>query len=256
MSGIAIAAGSGVPFPTLLADLALPGPGFESLLLGAGVGLVAMGHCAAMCGPLAAFGCAPRGGSRDRAAPWVWLVGRTAAYVGLGALVGGTAGGLSRGIAGGLERWVSLALGAGLLLAAVGLLRRSEPASLGRSPRPPSLSVRLGAFVLARRPGPFVLGALSGLLPCGALWGGLAAAAATGGAAFGALSMLAFSLASAPGLVAFALASNRIERDPSLQRLLGAALLIGALVLALRPLVAPDAASPCHGEAPLVGSEP
>jgi sulfite exporter TauE/SafE len=245
-----------VPSATLLEDLALPGPGFEALILGAGAGLVAMGHCAAMCGPLAAFGCAPRGGPLDRAAPVRWLAGRTAAYAVLGALVGGTSGGLAHGIAGGLDRWVSLALGASLLVAAVGFFRRSEPSTLGPRPRAPGLASRLSSFVLSRRPSPFVLGALSGLLPCGALWGGLAAAAATGGAASGALSMLAFSLASAPGLGAFALASSRVERDPSLQRLLGAALIVGALVLVLRPLAQPGAGPSCHGEAPLIGSSP
>jgi hypothetical protein len=249
--------------PSLLAELGSLPPGVEAAvgagLLGAGAGLLSIPHCAAMCGPLAVFGCAPRGGARDPAAPLAWLAGRTGAYVVLGGLLGAGSGTVSGLAPRGLETWIALGLAAALAISAVGLLRRPAAPALSASltPRRPSLASRLSALVLAHRPSPLALGALTGLLPCGALWAGLAAATATGSAGLGALSMLAFSLASAPGLGLAALTASRApSSDPMLKRLLGGALLAGALVLTLRPLVATEADPACHGETPLVGSAP
>lgn len=227
-------------------------------LLGAGAGLLSIPHCAAMCGPLAAFGCAPRGGgARDARAPVAWLAGRTAAYVVLGGLLGAGSRAISGLAPAGLETWIALGLAVALAISAVGLLRRPAAPSPSLAPRKASIVSRLSTFVLAHRPSPLALGALTGLLPCGALWAGLAAATATGSAWLGALSMLAFSLASAPGLGLAALTASRApSSDPTLKRLLGGALLVGALVLTLRPLVATEEDPACHGDTPLVGSAP
>lgn len=247
-----------MPDPLQLSTLSAGWPTLiTALLLGAGAGVLAIPHCAAMCGPLAAFACAPAGDrAPSAAAPLAWLTGRTISYSVLGGIVGGLSASIAALAPAGSSRWISVALGAALFVAALGLLARPRLVSVGRGPRSSWVS-RAGAFVLAHRPPTIVLGALTGLLPCGALWAGLGSATASGTALGGAITMLAFSLTSAPGVGLAAWVAARRTPDPSLQRLLGAVLLLGAVVLALRPLWNSDEGPTCHTESPsLLGSRP
>ncbi|MFW6051691.1 MAG: sulfite exporter TauE/SafE family protein, partial [Myxococcota bacterium] len=96
------------------------------LAAGAAAGLASVPHCAAMCGPLAAYACARGGG---RGAPAWYQLGRTASYGALGAL----AGGLGHAVTGGLSHaavgWVlSWAMAAALGLAAWRLWSGGQPA--------------------------------------------------------------------------------------------------------------------------------
>lgn len=224
-----------------------------------------------MCGPLSLFACSGGGeGEPTRARALLWLSGRTVAYAILGAIVGGASGLLAHlvvsgvgdeaRLTGSLEVVVSIGLGLSLLVSGAAFLRRppSQLAPLGRKKRP------LGAVAFAmqsalRLPSaPFFLGALSGLLPCGALWAALASASATGTALTGSIAMIAFSLASAPGLVFSGLLAS-VRFDATGRRLIGTAFLLGAAVLLLRPLTLalaePDAAT-CHDEPPLLERAP
>lgn len=240
--------------PTALAVLA-------ALLVGGGAGALSIAHCAAMCGPLSLFACSGGGeGEPTRGRALLWLGGRTVAYAILGAIVGGASGLLAhlvvRGVGadrltGALEVVVSITLGLSLLLSGVAFLRRpSELAPLGKKKRPLGVVARAMQGALRLPSAPFFLGALSGLLPCGALWAALASASATGTAITGAIAMIAFSLASAPGLVFSGFLAG-LRFDATGRRLVGAALLLGAAVLLLRPLTLAltdgDAAS-CHDE--------
>ena len=221
-----------------------------ALAAAAASGLASIPHCAGMCGPLAA--CAS-----GRAA-WRYHVARSIAYGVLGA-VAGTAG---SELVGALDvRWgnalVSWTLALALGLGAYRLWRGREAGGttvrLGVAPRRPSLADR--AMNRAMRwagDHPAGLGALTALLPCGALYSALLVAAAAGSGLAGGLAMLVFALVSGIGLALVSLLAARLRgglgpgRAPA--RVLASVLLVGALLLAVRPVAAlraPDPAS-CH----------
>jgi len=194
-------------------------------------------HCAAMCGPLAAF--AARG-ARGAAA---YHGARLAAYALAGGLAGATgtllADAVSARWAGALLSW-SLALALALTAWRLwrGEARRTRLVSLGDGR--PSLARRLFER-LPRHPA--VVGGLTALLPCGALYAALLIAASSGDPLGGALAMLAFGAASALGLGAFSFVAARLRRrlratrSPGWPgRALAAVLLVGAVLLVVRPI--------------------
>ena len=107
------------------------------------------------------------------------------------------------------------------------------------------------ARVLALAPRePSIVGALTALLPCGALYTAVLIAAGTGAWHEGALAMSAFALASGVGLASSAFFGQRARVSTRGRRILAAALIVGALVVVLRPLLASDDEPPaCHGAA-------
>lgn len=235
-----------------------------ALATGVLAGLVSLPHCVAMCGPYAAFACAsggPRSGATAR-----FLVGRALGYVALGAFVGGS----GSVVAGWLPpRWASVALAATLALGMLSLawrlvrstdratplvpLRRSRATGPAPSPqaKPGDESPRAGWRL---RAGAGVLGALMAVFPCGALYAALLVAAGTASAWTGAGAMLGFALSSSVSLGASAwVARISSTMDLHTRRVLGAALVVGAIVLVVRPLAsAPEAPATCHvpAEAP------
>src|SRR5262249_50039240 len=118
-----------------------------------------------------------------------------------------------------------------------------------RGPPPPPRPIAIGkrAHVVSRiwrrlPRDPLAIGLATGLLPCAALLPAWALAMAAGSALAGAASMVAFALASSPGLVA-APAGRRLAarvRSPHLQAAAWCAL---GLFLAFRPLLL---AAGCH----------
>lgn len=218
-----------------------------AIAAGALAGLAGIPHCAGMCGPLAVFSCS-RGSARQ--APLELLryqAGRSSSYALLGALSGGLGSALAQVVSGG---WASAALSwvlaLALALAALRLWRSAvpvapatepRPVELGRSARPPSLVARLVA--LAPRD-PLLLGFVSALLPCGMLASALLVAAATGSAATGALTMLAFSLASGLALAGAVLLAGRarLAGHRGVARALAVVLALGAIALVVRPIPA------------------
>lgn len=221
-----------------------------ALLVGAGAGALSIAHCAAMCGPLSAFGCSggPEG-RRSSLRAGLWLAGRTSSYAALGAAVGGASGALAHLLAAGpFESLISIVLGVALLVSGISFLReRPATVTLGRKKRV-SLFQRVAGRLLALRSAPLLLGAMSGLLPCGALWAALASASATGSALTGAVAMITFSLVSAPGLVLAGVLSGM--RDGIGRRLVGGMFVVGAVVLLLRPLTMEAEGPACHSPAP------
>lgn len=217
---------------------------------GLAAGLASIPHCAAMCGPLAAFACARR---PARAALPRWQLGRMAGYALVGAVAGG-AGTLVVGAA--ASRWapalVSWSFAAALALLGLRLWPRparsvQAAAPLRLRPRAPGVGERV---LRAAAGSPTLFGAATALLPCGALAAAVMLAASTASPATGAVSMTAFALGSAPGLVgagwlAGALARVRTSVLPA--RVLAGALLAGALFLMIRPIPALLWAVPaCH----------
>jgi hypothetical protein len=97
-----------------------------------------------------------------------------------------------------------------------------------------------------------LVGAVSGLLPCGALYSAVLIASSAGSAAWGAVSMAAFAAASGVGLLGAGLVS-RAARSVGARRVLGLALVLGAVLVVARPLaqvLAPDASPSCGTHAP------
>lgn len=230
-----------------------------AIATGAAAGLASVPHCAGMCGPLAAFA----GGSGARA-QLRYQGGRLASYAALGALAGASGGILGDALP---ARWGSALLSFGLALAlALAALRlwgaegRGARGAglglvpLGREKRPATLVER--AFARVPRH-PFALGVASALLPCGALYAAALAAAGSGTALFGAASMMTFALVSGVGLAAVGAVASRVREMIAggadarfLSRVLATALLVGAIVLVVRPIVAlGDEPAACHDPA-------
>ncbi|MBX3247243.1 MAG: sulfite exporter TauE/SafE family protein [Myxococcales bacterium] len=210
----------------------------SAIVAGGVAGLASLPHCAAMCGPVAAFA------GRDGRTTGLYLSGRFASYATTGALAGGF-GGLAVGwleapLAQALLSWV---LGLGLALTAWRLWRPTRGGLVQLRTKP---SAPAGGRASLRATG---LGLLTGVLPCGALAAALLLAAGSGDAASGALTMLAFALASAPALFGAGTLAAWLRRSGlTTRRVLAVALALGAVVLMLRPIDAlRGEPTQCHG---------
>jgi sulfite exporter TauE/SafE len=221
-----------------------------ALVAAAAAGIVSAPHCAVMCGPLALAACdAPRRDDSLRAGAR-YALGRLASYLLTGAVAGAVGSGLVHVLrADGVQRAVSLALAAGLALAAWRLLRG----------RPPPLLVRLGGGRPRTRVPPAVVGLATGFLPCGALASGLLIAAGAGSWWGGAAAMAVFSAASAPGLLAVVVPANGLRAalghvaTPTRRRMAAAVMLLAAGWVAARPWVMPERRC-CHAPAVLAST--
>ena len=219
------------------------------------LGLVGSLHCAGMCGPLALA--LPQGVCR----PSSFFVGRIA--YNLGRIITYGALGLIFGLLGktlllaGVQRWLSIALGAGLL---VGLFA-SRKLALWRPITAVVDRVKAGmSFLLRRRSADalLVLGLLNGLLPCGLVYVAGAGATATGDLFRGALYMLAFGLGTVPMMLAISLSGKLVPFSLRLKLLkaVPAAVVILAMLLILRgmelgipyvsPVLSSAGAGCCH----------
>jgi sulfite exporter TauE/SafE len=89
------------------------------------------------------------------------------------------------------------------------------------------------------------------VFPCGALYAALLVAAGTASAWAGAGAMLGFALGSSVALAASGyVARLSSTMDLHTRRVLGAALIVGAIVMVVRPLAsAPDEPAACHAPA-------
>jgi sulfite exporter TauE/SafE len=197
-----------------------------------------------MCGPLAVAGCGAGVGRGRRAS--AYFFGRLVSHLFGGAVFGALGARAAQLLS--LEWWQRLALltvALAALLKGMGLIRVGRLAARSREDVIPSATVKkrsrassvgaLLASMLPRRALP--LGLATGALPCGLLAGAWALAASTGDPLSGALSMAAFSLSSAPGLIAGLLVSTPLSRlrwSPALQGALWCAL---SLWIGLRPFI-------------------
>lgn len=225
-------------------------------IAGAAAGLASMPHCAAMCGPLAGFACTRSSFAGRVQGPLFYQLGRSVGYALLGALVGAFGGAAAASLSG---PWATAVLSwtfaAALLVVGTKLFRRTMPArppvmKIGRGRPEPSVVSRL----VARMPQhPALFGLLTGLLPCGALAAALLLAAGTASPWAGALLMLVFSATSGLALLGVGLLAQKAGRsmNPWVLRVTAVVLLVGAVVLIVRPLAGlrGEPASCCHGHA-------
>lgn len=198
----------------------------------AGLAAVSSVHCFAMCGPLAAASNARAG----RGAMVRYLLGRLSSYAVLGLLAGAFGASLVAtpwarwGEA--LLAWILAALLIHYALGFLGVGRRQRELQIGRGPRR-SLIGRVLAQVAHDA---LLLGAATALLPCAALYGALAASAALHDPLQGSLFMASFALITSPVLAGGAQLSRVAQLGQAGRRVLGAVLVAGAVVTALRPI--------------------
>ena len=196
-----------------------------------------------MCGPLAAAACGDRGRDGARAAASYGL-GRLVSYATTGAIAGAAGSALVRVLRGAdVQKGVALAIGLSLAVSAVRLLRTrsaSGPVPLRRSkdaPRPPAA----------------LAGLLTGFLPCGALASALVIAAGAASWWGGALVMVTFAVASAPGLVAAQVAGRAVSSlfagNAAVRYAAAATLLVAGAWVAARPWYMPEQTCRCHAAA-------
>lgn len=197
------------------------------------LGFVGSAHCAGMCGPLAlALPHWGRGPGSFLAGRLLYNFGRIVTY----GLMGAVFGLLGQGVAlAGLQRWVSLALGAAILIGVVISPRfaNSVPVSRGVN----WLKGTLGDLLQRRAmPAMFGIGLLNGLLPCGLVYVACAAATATGDVLSGLQYMLAFGLGTLPMLLAISLLGTKLQFALrfKVQRLIPVSLVIVGMLLMLR----------------------
>lgn len=161
-------------------------------------------HCVGMCGPIALI--AAKGTLRRLP----YLAGKALAYAVLG-LAAGAAGGLVTSVVP-FQRALSFVAGAALL--ATGILWLATNGNLKVPGRVGAiLSGALGRALSAAgggRRSPFVVGVANGFLPCGLVYGALAIALATSDPIGGALSMVAFGVATGPALLLAAYVGDRL----------------------------------------------
>ncbi len=207
-------------------------PWLVAALGGGGLALVNGVHCLTMCGPLAAANHARHGsGAQLR-----YLGGRLASYTLLGSFAGSVGQTLAQSSwAHWLESILAWLLAGVLCYSALGLLgitRRSTLVQLRRGPRRGSIG-RVLALVAHD---PLLLGAVTALLPCAALYAAILGSAALGDSAHGALFMLAFALVTSPVIAGGAQLARLTQLGVTGRRTLGAIVLVGAALTALRPL--------------------
>lgn len=212
----------------------------QALLSGALLGLTSVPHCAAMCGPLAAFACSR---STRRDSPLRYQLGRTLGYGVAGAVAGHAGRALLHVLspvpaAARFILFATLAASACLLVARTLLASWTEAVALvqlGSKPRARSLASTLLQLAPAD-PGAF--GMLSVFLPCGVLGAALLVAAASGDARSGASAMVGFATSSGVALFAAgALVRAFRLRAPTVARRIAAlALVVAAVVLMIKPV--------------------
>jgi sulfite exporter TauE/SafE len=168
-------------------------------------GILGAGHCLGMCGPFAlAIGASSSNWPSALGRQMAYTAGRLFTY----AVLGATAGYLGERAVHQLPHLVSLpawiAVAAGLLLIFQGL---ASSGMLGRRALPSGTGSCLAGGLL--RPffsqpgwsGVFIAGLFTGLLPCGLLYGMLALAFSSHSIAWGAATMTAFGLGTAPPMM-------------------------------------------------------
>lgn len=210
---------------------------WTAVIAGAAAGLASVPHCAAMCGPLAAYACSGRPGASGHAR---YQVGRFLSYSVLGGIAGtvGGATAISLPSAWG-SAFLSWSLALGLGLAALRLWRRpSQPLVTLRTQKDAQAESVASRTLEALGRHAFLVGLGTALLPCGALAAAVLIAASTGSTAFGALSMLSFAVVSSIGLIGATLAFERLARrpGPTTSRLLAVVLALGSILFVIRPV--------------------
>jgi sulfite exporter TauE/SafE len=175
-------------------------------------GLLGSSHCVGMCGGLAVAIGGSAGLRRNFARQLVYSLGRIFTYAALGGGLGYAGLRLAEDLPAVIRAQGTLAIAAGVLLVAFGLIaagvvprrwRRVVGAGSNATVGPACLTGGLiGAFLRAPGWGSiFLAGVFTGFLPCGLVYGFLALACSTASFTAGLATMAAFGLGTVPLLV-------------------------------------------------------
>lgn len=169
------------------------------------LGLLGSLHCAAMCGPLMlALPASGRGPAAFLGGRLIYQAGRVATYCLLGAAAGLAGRTL---LLAGAQRWLSISLGAvillGFLLSRKVSLAAPVVALVARLKRAMAIQLQRRTFRSLA-----LLGALNGLLPCGLVYVALAGAAARGSLSAAVTYMACFGLGTLPTMLAIGLSGR------------------------------------------------
>lgn len=175
-------------------------------------GLLTSIHCVAMCGGIALSQCMVKGegatrnpGVRGRLTrPFLYNAGRIVSYTAVGAVAGalGSVFDFSQPVKSGIM------IGAGILMAVMGLRMIGVFSFLERVQIPVPRIVSAGMLKKLTNAGPFGVGLLNGLMPCGPLQTMQLFAFGTGSMLEGALSMFIFSAGTVPLMFALGAAGS------------------------------------------------
>lgn len=218
------------------------------LLSALSLGFLGSFHCIGMCGPIAlALPVQHLNGAKRLAGILLYNIGRVTAYAMLGLLFGW----LGRQFyLGGLQQWLSIVLGAALLLMAVLQYLPGRRLAMASHFGKFTTGIRSMLGELLRRQQfstLYAIGFLNGLLPCGLVYLGIAGAVATVHVYQGALFMAAFGAGTLPAMAAVTASRqlvtlqvrNRIKRlIPVVMTLMGLLLIVRGLNLGI-PYVSP-----------------
>ncbi|MDR0862640.1 MAG: sulfite exporter TauE/SafE family protein [Oscillospiraceae bacterium] len=201
--------------------LAEAGMGYGMLFV---IGLLTSAHCVAMCGGINLSQCV---GNPVRAS-LLYNVGRVASYTLVGGIVGALGGVIT--LSGAFRGVVQLVAGIFMVIAGVNMLgifpslRKLQP----RLPR--ALSVRINRV---KSNSPLLVGLLNGLMPCGPLQAMQLYALGTGSPINGALSMLVFSLGTAPLMFGLGALSSLLSKRFTRKVMTAGAVLVAVLGLTM-----------------------
>jgi sulfite exporter TauE/SafE len=206
-----------------------------SLLMAAAVaGALGSLHCAGMCGPLVLAGAA-RGGQVRASLLGEYLLGRLASYALVGAVMGQLGQHALCLLPVAAVQWVAVGALTVFCLGRAAQLLKLLPSGPGVPGPLRDAAAWLISLIPRRGLG---LGLATGILPCGMLVPMWIASAGTGSPMLGAAVMAVFGAASAPGLLAPALAAA-VRRRPFMlsPRIQAVAWALLAVWVALRPLL-------------------
>ena len=215
------------------------------------LGLLGSLHCAAMCGPLQLALPLPTNTSPTRyiVGRFIYQLGRIATYCLLGVLAGFIGKSM---VLTGLQRWLSIALGVGIL--AGFFLSKKIAVSAPVTRLVMQLKIAMSAQLRQRTLRSLtLLGMLNGLLPCGLVYAALAFAV-TGGTILSAILFMAvFGAGTLPMLLAIGFLGKTLSPGlrTNLRRAIPVGLCLVAALLILRglalgiPYLSPDMANCC-----------
>ena len=183
---------------------------FSAALL---LGFVGSLHCAGMCGPIAiALPLNNQSWFARISGGLLYNIGRTITYALLGAIFGLAGLGLALG---GLQQWVSIILGAFMILAVI--IPRLGSAGKKISGVSDALTGHLKKpfiklFRMRTYSSLFIIGLLNGFLPCGLIYIALAGALVMSQVHEGALYMIFFGIGTIPMMLAISIAGNILSQ--------------------------------------------
>ncbi len=223
------------------------------------VGLFGSLHCIGMCGPIAlALPVFEGDRSKLLTSRFLYNIGRTITYAGLGAFIGLVGKGLS---VAGTQQWLSIIAGALLILI---VFLPSSVASRFTLLKPAVhftgwIKKRFGSLLGKKSVSSvFMIGLINGFLPCGLVYVALAGALATGSTYQGMLYMVFFGLGTLPLMFVFSLAGQFIGVNarrkftkliPAFIFVLGVLFILRGLNLGI-PYISPQLEDKAHMETP------